>query len=122
MARFVVGVDTGKRRHRAAVYDTAGASWVGELTFPVSRAGFDRFVAFVGGFAPGPEAVLVGVEATCHYHLMLVEHVRAAGWPVVMLDPYRTTQYRRSEGHRAKTDRLDAPAPRPPPGWPRSAS
>ena len=110
MARFVVGVDTGKRRHRAAVYDTAAATWAGELTFSVSREGFDRFVAFVGGFVSEPAAAAVGVEAAGHYHLTLVEHLRAAGWPVVLLDPYRATQFRRSEGHRAKTDRLDARA------------
>ena len=109
MARFVVGVDTGKRRHRAAVYDTARATWAGELTFSVSREGFDRFVAFVGGFVSEPAAA-IGVEAAGHYHLTLVEHLRAAGWPVVLLDPYRATQFRRSEGHRAKTDRLDARA------------
>jgi transposase len=110
MVRFVVGVDTGKRRHRAAVYDRADARWAGELSFPVSRVGFDRLVAFVRGVAPEPAAVLVGVEAAGHYHLTLVEHLRAAGCPVVLLDPYRATQFRRSEGHRAKTDRLDARA------------
>jgi len=109
MARFVVGVDTGKRRHRAAVYDTARATWAGELTFSVSREGFDRFVAFVGGFVSEPAAA-IGVEAAGHYHLTLVEHLRAAGWPVVLLDPYRATQFRRSEGHRAKPDRFDARA------------
>jgi hypothetical protein len=35
-----MGVDTGKRWHRAAAYDAAGARWLVEVSFPVSRAGF----------------------------------------------------------------------------------
>ena len=51
-AQIAVGVDTGKRGHRAAVYDVAGARWLGEVSFPVSRAGFDRFVGLPGRARP----------------------------------------------------------------------
>ena len=54
--------------------------------------------------------MLVGLEATGHYHLTLAEYLTAAGYAVAVLDPYRAAQFRRSEGHTAKTDRLDARA------------
>ena len=108
--RIAVGVDTGKRGHRAAAYDAAVACWLGEVSFPVSRVGFDRFVAFLDRLTPVAGAIVVGLEATGHYHLTLAEHLAAAGYPVAVLDPYRASQFRRSEGHTAKTDRLDARA------------
>jgi transposase len=108
--RIAVGVDTGKRWHRAAAYDVAAGGWLGEVSVPVSRAGFDRFVAFLDGLPAERRAVVVGLEATGHYHLTLAEHLAAAGFAVAVLDPYRASQFRRSEGHKAKTDRLDARA------------
>src|SRR5262249_39577591 len=117
MARFVVGVDTGKRRHRAAVYDAAGAARGGGVDLPGGRGGCGPLRVIVQGRAGGARggrggrgARRVGGGGAGHYPLTFVEYLRAAGWPVVLLDPYRATQFRRSEGHRAKTDRLDARA------------
>jgi transposase len=110
MARFAIGVDTGKGRHRAAAYDSDAGSWVGELSFPVTRVGFERFVAFLRTLGAEAGEVLIGLEATGHYHLTLVEHLIGVGYTVVQLDPYRAAQFRRSEGRTAKTDRVDARA------------
>jgi transposase len=110
MGQICVGVDTGKSRHQAAAYDVEGATWVGQLSFAVGRTGFDQFSAFLRGLAPTPGEVLVGLEATGHYHLTLAEYLTNAGYQVVLLDPYRAAQFRRSEGHKAKTDRIDARA------------
>jgi transposase len=108
MARFAIGVDTGKGRHRAAAYDADAGSWVGELIFPVTRVGFERFVAFLRTLGAEAGEVLLGLEATGRYHLTLVEHLIGVGYAVVQFDPYRAAQFRRSEGRTAKTDRVDA--------------
>ena len=110
MARLAIGVDTGKGRHRAAAYDSDAGSWIGELSFPVTRVGFERFEAFLRLLRREPSEVVIGLEATGHYHLTLVEHLVAAGYAVVLLDPYRAAQFRRSEGRTAKNDRVDARA------------
>jgi transposase len=110
MARLAIGVDTGKVRHRAAAYDLDAGSWVGELSFPVTRVGFERFEAFLRSLGREPSEAVIGLEATGHYHLTLVEHLVAAGYAVMLLDPYRAAQFRRSEGRTAKTDRVDARA------------
>ena len=107
---IAVGVDTGKTVHQAAAYSVAESRWLGELRFAVSRTGFDQILAFLGRLPCRPEEVVIGLEATGHYHLTLVAELTAAGYTVVLLDPYRAAQFRRSEGRKAKTDRIDARA------------
>ncbi len=110
MRRILVGVDTGKRQHQIAIYDAQHDEWLGQFSIPVSSIGFARMRAFLDGLHVSPEQILIGVEATGHYHLTLVENLVRAGYTVVQIDPYRAAQFRRSEGRKAKTDRVDARA------------
>ena len=76
----------------------------------MDRAGFDRFRGFLERLRPQPDQVVVGLEATGHYHLTLVEYLVSLGYPVALLNPLQAAHFRRSQGKRAKTDRLDAQA------------
>jgi transposase len=109
MPGIAIGVDTGKSHHQAAAVDQEHGRVLGQLRFRVDRSGFERFCAFVQAQA-GAEAVTIGLEATGHYHLTLLELLEARGYRVVLLNPYQVLQFRRSQGKRAKTDRLDARA------------
>ena len=108
MVHMTVGVDTGKCRHQAAAYDPDAERIVGQVGFTVDRAGFDQFRRFLERLEPVPGHVVIGVEATGHYHLTLVEYLVDLGYPVALLNPLQAAQFRRSQGKRAKTDRLDA--------------
>jgi len=110
MPRITVGVDVGKGSHQAAGYNPARDRVVGRITFPVSRGGFERLRAFLEGLAAEPGDVLVGLEATGHYHLTLGEFLAERGYGVVLINPYQAAQFRRSQGGKAKTDRIDARA------------
>jgi transposase len=110
MARLTVGVDVGKTNHQAAVYDPAADRVRRPLRFAVRRAGFEQFLALLAEVAPTPDEVLVGVEASGHSHHTLVEFLAERGYLVVLIDPYQATQFRRSQGNRAKTDRSEAQA------------
>src|SRR5262249_55065054 len=110
MPHITVGADVGKASHQAAGYDPAANRVVARITFPVSRAGFERFRRFLERLAPNPEDILVGLEATGHYHLTLVEFLAEHGYGVVLINPYQAAQFRRSQGGPAKTDRIDAHA------------
>ena len=110
MTRIVVGVDAGKRAHQAAAYDPVRGRALGQLSFSVDRAGFERFRAFLERLAPAPSAVLVGLEATGHYHVTLLEFLAGLGYGVALINPYQAAQFRRSQGNKAKTDRIDARA------------
>jgi transposase len=110
MVQVTVGVDTGKARHQAAAYDPAAERIVGQVSFSVDRAGFDHVRGFLERLRPQPDQVVIGPEATGQYHLTLVEYLVSLGYRVALLNPLRAAQFRRSQGKRAKTDRLDAQA------------
>src|ERR671938_1071739 len=110
MQRIAVGVDAGKRTHRVAAYDPAAGTVVGQGSFPVSRVGFDQLVLFLHEHASEQAEVLIGIEATGHYHVTLVEFLLERGYAVVLVNPYQAAQFRRSQGGKAKTDRIDARA------------
>lgn len=50
------------------------------------------------------------LEATGSYHMPLVLAAQEAGVPVSVLNPAQVRQFRRSQGYRSKTDRIDARA------------
>jgi transposase len=107
MPRITVGIDVGKGGHQAAGYDPARDRVIDRISLPISRTGFERFQEFLEGLAPEPGDVLVGLEATGHYHLILVEFLAEHGYGVVLINPYQVVQVRRSQGGKAKTDRID---------------
>ena len=110
MGRITVGVDVGKRTHQVAIYDPALGAVLGQATYPVSRTGFEQLAAFLQQHAPDQADVLVGIEATGHYHVTLVECLLEQGYAVGLVNPYQAAQFRRSQGGKAKTDRIDARA------------
>jgi transposase len=110
MQRITVGVDAGKRAHQVAVYDLTAGTIVGQGNFPVSRVGFEQLALFLREHASDPAEVLVGIEATGHYHVTLLEFLLERGYAVVLVNPYQAAQFRRSQGAKAKTDRIDARA------------
>ena len=85
MPRITVGVDVGKEHHQAAAYSPADDRVIRQVTFPVSRAGFDRFATFLAGLGAGRADLVVGLEATGHYHLTLAEFLTDRGYAVVLL-------------------------------------
>jgi transposase len=109
-AAAVVGVDAGKYAHTLVVRPRGGDDSK-PFTFPSTREGFDRAVAFVtraaGGAPPGE--LLVGIEfaGTCGF--TLAHHLDRLGYPVVTVLAAHTRRWREVV-HRAplKTDAKDA--------------
>src|ERR1700750_2596013 len=93
------GIDTSKRKLDVAVHGRAGhwqvpnslAGWR-ELTAKLVDAGVCR----------------VGIEATGGYERGVVEHLRAADFTVLLLQPAQVKAYGRAHLRRAKNDVLDA--------------
>lgn len=75
---------------------------------PVRSAGLasSGLAAFLQQHAPDQADVLVGIEATGHYHVTLVEFLLERGYAVVLVNPYHAAQFRRSQGAKAKTDQI----------------
>jgi transposase len=88
MPSIAIGVDTGKTQHQAAAVDSDHGHVRGQLRFRVDRDGFERFCAFVQEQV-GSQPVVIGLEATGHYHLTLLEFLQARGYCVILLNPYQ---------------------------------
>ncbi len=109
---------TGRSEHREMgnlegelqYYDLAAGTVIGQGSFSVSRTGFEQLALFLHQHAPDQSEVLVGIEATGHYHVTLLEFLLERGYAVVLVNPYQAAQFRRSPGAKAKTDRIDVRA------------
>ena len=96
----VIGVDTHKHMHVAAVMDTIGGI-LGTLTIPTDTAGFQQLADRAGSFG---HVLAFGIEGTGSYSSTLTSFLRRAGHKVVEVGrPDR--QLRRTNG---KSDTLDA--------------
>ncbi len=107
MARYHVGIDVGKTRHHACVHDTQADTYSKVFSFSVDRPGFQGLLAFLERQA-SQEELLVGVEASGPYALTISYFLLEAGYQVVELNPCQASQFRKAQGKKAKTDRVDA--------------
>lgn len=110
LARYHVGIDVGKARHHACVRDTQKDTYSQVFPFSVDRRGFQGLLAFLESQGPqaSKEELLVGVEASGPYALTISCFLLEGGYQVVELNPCQASQFRKAQGKKAKTDRVDA--------------
>jgi transposase len=96
---LTAGIDTAKHKLDVAVHGLA-ARWQVENTQP----GWRRLTAILteAGVAR------VGIEASGGYERGVVQHLRAAGFIVLVMQPIQVRAYARVHLRRAKNDALDA--------------
>jgi transposase len=99
--QVVLGVDTHKDIHVAAVVTTLGAQ-VADATFPTTTAGYRQLLAWARGFGAVERA---GVEGTGSYGAALSRYLRRSGLTVIEVN--RPDRAARRHG---KTDVIDAVA------------
>ena len=97
----VIGVDTHKHTHTAAVVDASTGGLLAELTVPTDARGYQQLLEWAGVHG----AVRVwALEGAGGYGAGLARHLTDAGEQVIELDrPVRTARR-----HGAKSDSLDA--------------
>jgi transposase len=100
--QIVLGVDTHKDSHTAAVITVLGVL-VGTASFPTTAAGYCQLLAWATAFGVLRRA---GVEGTGSYGKALSRHLRAAG--IEMIEVY--TPDKATRRRRGKTDAIDAEA------------
>jgi transposase len=96
---LTAGIDTSKAKLDVAV-DGRDECW----QVANSRNGWQRLLAALMKIGVGR----VGIEATGGYERGVVEHLRAAGLTVVVLQPMQVRTFAKLHLRRAKNDRLDA--------------
>jgi len=108
VAKYHVGVDVGKSKHKACIRNLLQDSYSGAFSFPVERQGFEKFLTTLEKLSPEKEDFLIGIEASGNCGATLAYFLLSHGYTVLELNPYRANQFRKAEGKKAKTDRVDA--------------
>lgn len=107
MARYHVGIDVGKDRHHIAIRDVENDSYGGTVSISNDREGFAELISYLEELSADKSAFLVGIEA-CPYGLNLSYFLMAAEFDLVEVNPFRAGQFRKAQGRKAKTDKIDA--------------
>lgn len=107
MARYHVGIDVGKDRHHIAIRDVENDSYGGAVSISNDRGGFAELISYLEELSADKSAFLVGIEA-CPYGLNLSYFLMAAEFDLVEVNPFRAGQFRKAQGRKAKTDKIDA--------------
>jgi transposase len=110
LASLFVGVDLGKRQNVAIGLDGDGAKRF-TLRFPSLREGFEELErqirASLGG--RGPEACVVGMEATSSFWICLARFLEERGFAYRLVNPFTVKRVREGLNlDRTKTDHRDA--------------
>jgi len=107
MIKYHVGVDVGKDRHHVSVRDLSRDAYCKTFSITNDRNGFTELIAAVEKLSPEKSDFLIGVEA-CSYALNLNYFLMGVGYNLVEVNPFRVGQFRKAQGKKAKTDKIDA--------------
>jgi len=107
LIKYHVGVDVGKDRHHVSVLDLSQGNYCKAFSFTNDHDGFSELIAVLEKLSPEKSDFLIGVEA-CSYALNLTYFLLAMGFRLVEVNPFRAGQFRKAQGKKAKTDKIDA--------------
>jgi len=108
MAKYHIGIDVSKRKHKACIHNLAQDTYSGVFSFEVNRQGFEKLTGTLERLSPNKEDFLIGIEATGSYGETLAYYLLSHNYKVVEINPYRANQFRKAQGKKAKTDCIDA--------------
>ena len=107
MVKYHVGVDVGKDHHHVCIRDLSMDTYYKTFSITNDRNGFMELVHSLEKLSAGKDDFLVGIEA-CSYGLNLSYFLMGVGFKLVEVNPFRAGQFRKAQGRKAKTDRIDA--------------
>ncbi len=107
MAKYHVGVDVGKDCHHVCIGEIFRDTYHKTFSFKNDRDGFMEMVSALEKLSADKDDFLIGIEA-CFYGLNLSYFLMGMGFNLVEVNPFRAGQFRKAQGKKAKTDRIDA--------------
>ena len=108
LVKYHVGVDVGKNRHHVSIRDMSTDTYYKAFSISCDRAGFLKLVSALERLSTNKDDFIIGVEACGPYGVTLSYFLLSLGYKVVEINPFRASQFRKAEGKKAKTDRIDA--------------
>jgi transposase len=107
LARYHVGVDVGKSRHHVCVRDISAGTYCRTFSVNNDQDGLAHIAATLESLSTDRQDFLIGVES-CPYGLNVSYYLMAAGFSLVEVNTFRAGQFRKAQGKKAKTDKIDA--------------
>jgi len=105
---WTLGIDIAKRKHVATLLDDDGKKVFKNFAFTNTMDGVNMLLGKLKQTDNSKENLLVGMEATGHYWMILYHYLANAGFQVRLINPLMTAA-RRNVGIRGtKTDSVDA--------------
>jgi len=105
---WTLGIDVAKRRHNATLLDEDGKAVFRNISFAHSREGLDAFLVGLAATGQSPQGILVGMEATGHYWMVLFQCLTKVGYTVHVINPIVTAARRNVTIRGTKTDAVDS--------------
>lgn len=107
-----VAIDVAKYFHKAIIFNMRHEILEDAFTFTHTNEGIAQLVQKIGYHmnAVNSKRVIVGLEATAHYHETLVEQLQNIGYEVMCINPYNTFKTRALRLDYVKTDEIDLKA------------
>jgi len=107
-----VAIDVAKYYHKAMIFDLDKNIVEPPFGFDISKEGFNKLIEkiTVNSKKYKTDSIVVGMEATGHYHETLLEHLRTKGFKVLLFNPYATFKTRALDIDYVKTDEIDLKA------------
>ena len=107
MTKYHVGVDVGKYRHHVTIRDLSRDTYCNSFSVTNDRNGFMEFISSLEELSVDKNDFLIGIEA-CSYGVNLSYFLMGGGFNLVEVNPFRASQFRKAQGKKAKTDKIDA--------------
>jgi transposase len=105
---WTLGIDIAKRRHVATLLDDAGKRAFKNFSFTNTNEGFQLLNNRIQTIGISADNILIGMEATGHYWMILYHCLCDAGYQVRVINPLMTAA-RRNVGIRGtKSDSVDS--------------
>jgi len=105
---WTLGIDIAKFKHNATLLDEDGNKVFANFSFTNDQAGLTQLLDKITAAGQAPDQVVVGMEATGHYWILLFEHLVKEGFEVKLINPLVTRARRNITIRGSKTDALDS--------------
>ena len=103
-----VGIDVSKNKHDCCIIDEEGKVIAPAFTIWNNKAGFEYLMEKISEIETDITKVKMGLEATGHYSLNILEFLMGREMITYVLNPLHTNMYRKSLSLRlTKTDKVD---------------
>ena len=100
-----VCIDISKLNHFASTISSEGEILIEPFKFTTDADGFHMLASKLDSF--DKTSTIIGLESTAHYSDNLVRYLVAELYKVCVLNPIKTSQLRKNNIRKTKTDKVD---------------